>query len=65
MRVNPPQRRVPIGDREFFPEHSLGKVEHPNFHRRIPKSEIDPLRAAVVEELLARRKQREAGYGIH
>ena len=63
MRVNPPQRKVPLGNREFFPEHSLGKTEHANFRRRIMRSEIDPERAAAVEEILAIRRVREVQRG--
>jgi len=64
MRVNPPQRRVPLGDREYFPEHSLGKTRNSTtFHRRIPKSEIDPIRAAAVEEIQAKWRAREAERG--
>ena len=65
MRVSKRQPRIPIGDREIFPECGLIKTENGSkFRRRIERSQIDPLRAAVVEELLAKHHIREIFHGI-
>lgn len=63
MRVNRPQRRVPVGDREYLPEHNIAKTARaPSFRRRIMFGEIDPIRAAAVEEIQAKWRARET-YG--
>jgi len=61
MRINPPHHKAySTAGKDIFPEHSLVQMEHAiKYRRRIAQSEIDPERAAAVNEIVARIRARK------
>jgi len=62
MRINRHIPKVSTAGKDICPEHSVVQMEHaPRFRRRLERGEIDPERAAAVNEIVARIKARKNG----